>query len=100
MIELLSNGALASVQDVGRHGHLHQGVGVAGAMDDLALAAGNLMLGNAPDAAAIEMPLFPQSFRFHAARRFALTGADAAARLDGCPLPPWWVAEAAPGQVL
>ena len=46
MIEVLSSGALATVQDLGRKGSLRWGVGTSGAMDHLALAAGNLMLGN------------------------------------------------------
>ena len=56
MIELLSTSALATVQDLGREGALRWGVGTAGAMDPLALAAGNILLGNADDAAAIEVP--------------------------------------------
>ncbi|TMH01974.1 MAG: allophanate hydrolase, partial [Betaproteobacteria bacterium] len=46
MIEILSSSALATVQDLGREGGLRWGVGTSGAMDPLALAAGNLLLGN------------------------------------------------------
>lgn len=100
MIEVLSSAALASVQDLGRTGSLRWGVGTAGAMDDLALAAGNLLLGNAPGAAAIEIPVFPFEVRFTADGVFALTGADCAARLDGAALLPWWAHRARAGQVL
>eukprot|EP01036_Dinobryon_divergens_P042738 gene42738-56811_t len=55
MIEILSSAALATVQDLGRTGSLRWGVGTSGAMDNLALAAGNLLLGNALGAAAIEV---------------------------------------------
>ncbi|HSV36785.1 MAG TPA: allophanate hydrolase, partial [Ramlibacter sp.] len=51
MIEVLSAGALATVQDLGRTGALRWGVGSSGAMDPLALVAGNLLLGNEEDAA-------------------------------------------------
>lgn len=64
MIEILSNAALATVQDLGRLGSLRFGVGTAGAMDDLALAAGNLLLGNEVGAAGIEIPVFPFKTRF------------------------------------
>ena len=42
MIEIISSSALATVQDLGRAGALRWGVGTAGAMDPLALAAGNI----------------------------------------------------------
>ena len=89
MIEILSQSALATVQDLGRFGALRWGVGTAGAMDRLALACGNLLLGNAEGAAAIEVQVFPFEVRFDADRAFALTGADCAATLDGVPLLPW-----------
>ncbi|MDM0035791.1 biotin-dependent carboxyltransferase family protein [Variovorax sp. J22P271] len=100
MIEILSNAALATVQDLGRNGSLRWGVGTSGAMDDLALAAGNLMLGNAVGAAGIEIPVFPFKVRFGADCTFALTGADCDARLDERPLLPWWTHRARAGEVL
>lgn len=100
MIEVLSSAALATVQDMGRTGSLRWGVGTSGAMDKLALAAGNLLLGNGPDAAAIEVPVFPFKLRFDQDCAFALTGADCAARLDEAPLLPWWVHQARAGQTL
>jgi biotin-dependent carboxylase-like uncharacterized protein len=69
-------------------------------MDPLALAAGNLLLGNDAGAAAVEVPVFPFQVRFTDGGAFALTGADCAARLDDAPLLPWWVGEARAGQVL
>jgi biotin-dependent carboxylase-like uncharacterized protein len=100
MIEILSNAALATVQDLGRNGSLRWGVGTSGAMDDLALAAGNLMLGNPVGAAGIEIPVFPFKLRFGADCAFALTGADCDARLDERPLLPWWTHRARAGEVL
>lgn len=100
MIEILSSAALATVQDLGRTGSLRWGVGTSGAMDNLALAAGNLLLGNALGAAAVEVPVFPFKVRFAQDCAFALTGADCAARLDEQPLMPWWVHQARAGQVL
>lgn len=100
MIEILSSAALATVQDLGRTGSLRWGVGTSGAMDNLALAAGNLLLGNALGAAAVEVPVFPFKVRFGEDCAFALTGADCAARLDAQPLMPWWVHQARAGQVL
>lgn len=100
MIEILSNAALATVQDLGREGALRWGVGSAGAMDPLALAAGNILLGNDDGVAGIEVPVFPLRVRFVADGGFAITGADVDARLDDRPLLPWSAARARTGQVL
>jgi biotin-dependent carboxylase-like uncharacterized protein len=100
MMEVLSSSALATVQDLGRSGSLRWGVGTSGAMDSMALAAGNLLLGNDANAAAIEVPVFPFRLRFDEDCAFALTGADCAAQLDGQTLLPWWAHQARAGQVL
>jgi biotin-dependent carboxylase-like uncharacterized protein len=100
MIEILHSGALNTVQDLGRNGCLRWGVGTAGAMDGVALAAGNLLVGNVPDCAALEVQVFPLRLRFLADCDFALTGADADARLDELPLLPWAAHSARAGQVL
>jgi 5-oxoprolinase (ATP-hydrolysing) subunit C len=100
MIEILSTGALATVQDLGRKGALKWGVGVSGAMDDLALSCGNVLLDNAEDAAAVEIQIFPFQIRFLKDTAFAVTGADCSARLDEVMLLPWWVHAAKAGQVL
>lgn len=100
MIEILSASALATVQDLGRRGALRWGVGTSGAMDPMALAAGNLLLGNDEADAAIELQIFPFRLRFETDCQFAVTGADTAAQLDAQPILPWWRATARAGQVL
>jgi biotin-dependent carboxylase-like uncharacterized protein len=100
MIEVLSQSALATVQDAGRTGALRWGVGTAGAMDRMALACGNLLLGNPDDAAAIEVQVFPFEVRFLAEGVIAVTGAACGATLDGVPLLPWSAVAAADGAVL
>jgi biotin-dependent carboxylase-like uncharacterized protein len=69
-------------------------------MDRTALAVGNILLGNEQNAAGLEIPMFPFSIRFGCDIAFAVTGADAQARLDSGPLPPWWATRAGQGQVL
>jgi len=100
MIEIIATGALATVQDHGRRGTLKWGVGASGALDDLALAAGNILLGNDEHAAGIEIQIFPFQARFTDDCVFAITGADCAASLDDLPLPPWWIHSASAGQIL
>jgi biotin-dependent carboxylase-like uncharacterized protein len=100
MIEIMATGALATVQDHGRGGALKWGVGASGALDNLALAAGNILLGNDEHAAGIEIQIFPFQARFTEDCAFAITGADCGAALDDLPLPPWWVQTASAGQIL
>jgi biotin-dependent carboxylase-like uncharacterized protein len=100
MIEVLATGALTTVQDLGRNGSLRYGVGTAGAMDTLALAAANVLLGNDENAAAVEIQIFPFQVRFTSDCRFALTGADCGAQLSGRGLLPWFVYRACAGQEL
>lgn len=100
MIEIISATALATVQDLGRLGSLGYGVGTSGAMDNLSLRLGNLLLGNDEAAAAIEIPLFPFEVRFVEDCTFAITGAACGATLDGLRLPGNWVSQARKGQVL
>lgn len=100
MIELLRAGALASVQDNGRPGFRRFGVGTAGALDPLALAIGNRLLGNHPGDAAIEFTLGRASMRFHADMRIALAGAECRATLDGEPVWSWHAIPVRRGQTL
>jgi len=100
VIEILSAGAAASVQDLGRTGHLAMGVGGAGAMDRLALQAANLLVGNVPGAAAIENAAGTLRVRFMEPCAFAVAGAPARVALDGMALPSFWSMAAAAGQIL
>lgn len=100
MIEIERSASLNTVQDLGRTGWRHLGVSVSGVMDPLALRAGNILLGNDENAAAIEIQLFPFRVRFTADTFIALTGANCQARLDNKPLPGWWGCPVRKGQVL
>lgn len=100
MIEVERTGALNTVQDLGRTGFRHLGVSVSGVMDSLALRAGNALLGNDENAAAIEVQVFPFRVRFTQSTSIALTGADCRAQLGGVDLPPWWGCRVKKNQVL
>jgi biotin-dependent carboxylase-like uncharacterized protein len=100
MIEILSSSSLVTVQDLGRFGALGLGVSHSGAMDRLALMAGQILLEQSDQLAGIEIPIFPFKIKFHQPCRFVLTGADHQARLGDEMVWPWMVAEAGTGQVL
>lgn len=100
MLTVLEGGPLSSVQDIGRFGFEGSGVGRAGAMDALALQAGNLMVGNEPGAAGIEISSPPFSLRFECDARVALVGGDFYAQVNGRSFPPWWSMPVRAGQTL
>ncbi len=84
MIRVLSPGFQTTVQDLGRFGYAHMGVSASGAADPFAFRAANLLVGNAENAAALEMTLVGGTFEFETAAVIALTGSDFAAG------PPLW----------
>jgi 5-oxoprolinase (ATP-hydrolysing) subunit C len=70
-------GPASSVQDGGRPGSQRYGLVPSGAMDRLALAAANTLVGNAPFAAAIEVGPFGASFTARGGSvRVSLSGAQ------------------------
>jgi antagonist of KipI len=86
-IRVVEPGILATVQDAGRRGYERFGVPPSGAADAPALGAGNLAVGNDPDAAAIEITAGGAAFEFLTSALFAVTGADMELRLDGRSVP-------------
>ncbi len=91
-LRVLRPGLLTTVQDLGRWGFQARGVPVAGAMDPFSLRLGNLLLGNDPGAAALEVTLIgPEAVVEEGSGRIALAGADLGLRVDGVPVPAWTV---------
>lgn len=76
MIRISEAAVRSTVQDRGRFGHLRSGVPPAGAADRFALAAANALVGNADDAAGIEIIGSPFRFSCDDARLVAVTGRD------------------------
>lgn len=100
MIEILTTGLPNTVQDLGRPGYLALGIGHGGAMDKQALAIANLMLGNDPSAAGIEVALHPFRLRVHVDTSVAITGADCAVRVGDRLWPSWWATAIRAGETL
>ncbi len=100
-ISVIAPGFLSTVQDLGRFGWAHFGVSASGAADALALRAGNLLVGNAENAAALEMTLVGAALEFETAAVIALTGSDFGASSDfGARLPLWSAVEIKAGQTI
>jgi antagonist of KipI len=89
-----------TLQDGGRPGHRAAGVPPSGAMDPWALALANLLVGNAPGAAALEWALGAGAIRFEAPAVVALAGAEVDVSLGGEPAAPYRTLAADAGGVL
>ena len=100
MIEILTTGAANCVQDLGRFGYLDAGVSRSGAMDAPALELANRLVGNDPNAAAIEVAIFPFRMRFDRTALVAVTGADLLVTLGGIRYPSWWALPVSAGDIL
>jgi KipI family sensor histidine kinase inhibitor len=99
-LKVLAPGAFSTVQDQGRWGAQDWGVPVSGALDQFSLAVANALVGNPPQAAALELTLLGPKLKALAPTVVAICGADLGARLDGQAAPMWQALPLKPGQVL
>jgi len=75
-LRVLRPGLLTTVQDLGRHGHQDVGLCPGGAMDPVALALANALVGNPPGEAALEITVIGPELEFGEASLVALCGAE------------------------
>lgn len=83
VVEVLATGPLTTVQDLGRPGHAHLGVGRSGAADRGAFRLANRLVGNPESAAALEVTFGGLRVRAHGDLLVALTGAPCPAVVTG-----------------
>jgi allophanate hydrolase subunit 2 len=83
LFEVLDGGLMTTIQDAGRPDWTHLGVPVGGAADPWSLAVANLLVGNEPGSAVLEMTLVGPTLAVHAgaAVTIGLAGADLGARI-------------------
>ncbi|MFJ2090284.1 biotin-dependent carboxyltransferase family protein [Streptomyces sp. NPDC087901] len=85
-VEVVRAGALTTVQDEGRAGLAHLGVGRAGALDAPAAALANRLAGNAVTAAVLETTATGCAVRPDRAVRVVVGGAPCRVTVDGRPV--------------
>ncbi|KAF7773796.1 allophanate hydrolase [Pseudoalteromonas citrea] len=100
MLKVIKQGVLCSIQDAGRHGYRHLGVGQSGALDPTALKLANLLVNNNINDPVIEITIGLAEFEFSASTNFSITGGDLRAKLNSSPLYPGWRYFAKPGDKL
>ncbi len=98
--EVVEPGLFTTVQDLGRDGYIATGIPPSGAMDEVSLRVGNLLVGNPPGEAGLEMTVIGSKLRFLRECLIAATGADMMATLNGEPLALWQSVMVSEGDLL
>jgi biotin-dependent carboxylase-like uncharacterized protein len=95
-----SCGPVVSVQDLGRRGYQRFGVSPAGVMDPLSLAIANLLVGNAADAAALELGSGVTRLVAEGEVLVAFAGPDCRLEVEGRLVPPLAGVRVADGETI
>jgi biotin-dependent carboxylase-like uncharacterized protein len=98
--EVKKPGLATTVQDLGRPGYYHLGIPLSGAMDQEALIAANLLVGNDEGAAGLELVFMGPELLFRDDALVAVTGAELPPKVDGAPQPTWTTFTVKAGQTL
>ena len=99
--DVLEGGASTTVQSwPGRQGYWNVGVPPSGPMDDLSFRLGNRLLGNAPDAAGLEIVVQGPQLTFNTAATCVIAGPPCVADLDDAPVASWSTFDVERGQTL
>ena len=85
-LRIIKAGILDTIQDCGRYGNQHLGINPTGAMDKYAMQVTNILAGNKPGEAVIEMHFPASIFMFTQPALIALGGADFSASINGEPV--------------
>jgi antagonist of KipI len=86
-MRIINPGISGAVQDMGRSGFRAQGVPLSGAMDTLAHRLSNLLTGNNPNAATVELTLSGAALHFDAPALIAVCGGGASIFINNQPAP-------------
>ena len=86
-LTVIRPGMLTTVQDLGRWGHQHLGVPVAGPMDWYSHRLANRLVGNSDGAAALEITLVGPELTTTRDVLCAVTGANFEMTVDGAEVP-------------
>lgn len=99
-LSILKPGLMMTIQDHGRHGLLRSGVSRSGPMDWASFAIANALVGNTPEAAALEFAYMGGSFAVKRPVQFAVTGGAVDVRIDDRSVRPWESHRLSPDQTV
>jgi antagonist of KipI len=86
-MKVIKAGILDTIQDAGRYGQQQLGINPTGAMDRYSMQVANMLAGNLPGEAVIEMHFPAAVFMFTQPALIALSGADLNPSINGEPVP-------------
>lgn len=86
-LKIIKAGIMDTIQDLGRYGYQHIGINPTGAMDKYAMQVSNILVGNDPGEAVIELHFPASVFLFTRPAIIALSGADFSPCVNGEPVP-------------
>ena len=99
-LEVLEPGFGTTIQDLGRIGYGSMGIPESGAMDLFALQAANLLVGNEPGAAAIEIPISNFKVRSDRDCLVSCAGPEWMLEINGSRFPGWMAVLARAGDLI
>lgn len=99
-IEVTKPGLSTTVQDTGRNGYYDVGIPPSGALDQFSLTTANRLVGNDPNAAALECVYMGPELHFTEHAVVAVTGAELPPKVNGERRPLWEAFPVESGDIL
>jgi len=100
VFEVIHPGIMTTVQDLGRPGYSSVGIPLSGAADTFSLKVGNLLVGNHPGGAGLEILLYGLQLAALKKTIISVTGADLGPTLNKEKIPMWRTIEIERGDVI
>lgn len=100
MVTVEYAGAHTLVQDLGRDGYYAMGLPPSGALDQFSHRCANLLVGNRPSAATLEVTMIGPKLRFDSPAYVAVAGGDVPIWIDDVRHDSWTTLHIAAGQML
>ena len=101
MIEVIEPGLETSVQELpGRIGFWEQGIPPSGPLDSWSFRLANLLVGNDPESAALEIQFLGPTLKFKRAAIVSVTGCEIPVSVDGVDVPNWTSFAVEAGQIV
>jgi biotin-dependent carboxylase-like uncharacterized protein len=100
MIKVIKPGLQTTVQDNGRIGLYEIGMPPSGAMDKFAFTVANVLVGNHPNAAVLEITYLGPELQFGKDMRISVTGGEIPPKINGQAVPMWETLQVKEGDIL
>ncbi|HJO91817.1 MAG TPA: biotin-dependent carboxyltransferase family protein [Victivallales bacterium] len=100
IFKVIKPGLYSTIQDSGRYGFQQNGVVISGAMDQFAYKTSNILLGNNPNSASLEITMQGPEFIAIKTTVISICGANISPSVDGKPVDLWKTFKIEKDQVL